>query len=525
MSHMRSANSDITAYRHSNDEAIFHEEGSGNALLLLAQATSYCEQQQVFVSPEVSPASTTSSESSSKTHPLVLDPKISITSSSISSLEFLYPELMLLNISVQRDCLTQRWGFSIAKFDELCCVSGRVDTNVLLYNDGRTYELQHCNSTNAIKFPSVQPGDLIVSINYLPVSKFPTLGGVTDHVAKQTQLTLSILRFPESTQAARDVLTMGCCVQESTGKKKECTAMDAEISSRASYAAYLKGFVALKHYHLWTTNPANHGHNLFIKSENLLESFSNAALANGESGFFSTRNAVLFRCNERKDKSVAADSFLSLPCLERGDTRDEQIQSLSYSCHSLVKRDFHFWLVDRKRKWRTKWNIHAISSLHDEEKTTSDSSNDFIRMIPMREFWKSRGFPTFGHWLVDSKKKWKQTYSWNIRKRKLFDSDCAEKIALPNDPTHPEYLPNFLEWLQLRKSQWKFSLRKRKRKRAEGTSCDKTNVDGAFVLNTLGRTVSFEDAYIEMLLEERIRCKRKEIIAQLSIFLFFLMHP
>lgn len=86
---------------------------------------------------------------------------------------------------------------------------------------------------------------------------------------------------------------------------------------------------------------------------------------------------------------------------------------------------------------------------------------------------------------------------------------ALKKIALPNDPTHPEYLSSFLKWLQLRKSQWKFSLRKRKRKRAEESACDKTNVDGAFVLNTLGRTVSFEDAYIDMLLEEQDKMQKE----------------
>lgn len=140
---------------------------------------------------------------------------------------------------------------------------------------------------------------------------------------------------------------------------------------------------------------------------------------------------------------------------------------------------------------------------------TPRHSNDVNSVPPEREFWKIRRFPTFAHWLVDSTKKWKRTYSWNLRKRKQFEMESEKEVSLPYDPNDPEYTATFHKWLRVRKSQWKIYLRKRQRQKVEESSeKGASNLGINHEATVPGTRTNFEDVYIDMLLEEKEKIQR-----------------
>lgn len=135
--------------------------------------------------------------------------------------------------------------------------------------------------------------------------------------------------------------------------------------------------------------------------------------------------------------------------------------------------DPSIWLKQRKARWREEcYRVTAdtpvpnliqdehyyhrevpsfLNSMQDN--TEQDDRRDSIVAI---NFWADR-YDTFDSWLKASTLQWKQSYSWNRRKRKRLQRDCRQAVSLDTDP--------YAKWLRVRKNQWKVERRKRQRLR------------------------------------------------------------
>lgn len=229
-----------------SDEAVKQQGSNNDTLLLLAKATTL----QKLVSCDSSLVSSANNNSTATT-----PPRVQTDITSIVSLDSVYPELKQLNIFLKRYSLSQRWGFSISLFDQLCLAVGFVDPSMFSVFLCTNLDAQK-NDSNERNFTQIQSGDLIVSINDIPVLKFDTVDAVKEYVSKHTSLSLSILRYPPSADAARAMLDeplAGSSLQLNMGKTSVFPMVDAISSSRASHAAYKIGFRALQRYLLWTS--------------------------------------------------------------------------------------------------------------------------------------------------------------------------------------------------------------------------------------------------------------------------------
>ena len=115
--------------------------------------------------------------------------------------------------------------------------------------------------------------------------------------------------------------------------------------------------------------------------------------------------------------------------------------------------DFQQWLADRKQQWRKTYRQHAF-----EHETCCDSDVNVDQRVAT-DFWSPQGFSSFQQWLAESTTRWKASYSWNRKKRKRIEQDCEVVVHLTEE--------TFLQWLRVRKNQWRVLRRTRQRKRQE----------------------------------------------------------
>ncbi|KAI2501670.1 hypothetical protein MHU86_12794 [Fragilaria crotonensis] len=130
----------------------------------------------------------------------------------------------------------------------------------------------------------------------------------------------------------------------------------------------------------------------------------------------------------------------------------------------LVQIDaFPSWLAARKTVWRQRWTVRALDEvvIDVEDDSPTDVSHDF---------WSHQGFSSFEQWQSSRIAQWKGQYSWNQRKRKRIEEDAEEIVHFPCvDDTDNEM--QLLDWLRVRKNQWKI-LRRKHQRRLEQTTLD-----------------------------------------------------
>ena len=137
------------------------------------------------------------------------------------------------------------------------------------------------------------------------------------------------------------------------------------------------------------------------------------------------------------------------------------------------RQDFHGWLRQRKRKWRSQcYRTHPYTQQWVTPEVENDSKEKehapSVCDVQQRhessvdiDFWTHQGYSDFDQWLQTSKGHWKQSYSWNRQKRQKIQQDCKQHVQLDSS--------NFTEWLRVRKCQWKVLRRKRQRERRAAT--------------------------------------------------------
>lgn len=139
------------------------------------------------------------------------------------------------------------------------------------------------------------------------------------------------------------------------------------------------------------------------------------------------------------------------------------------------KSNFSGWLEQRKLQWRRNYKVYTLQGQEFVRDESLEISWDEAS-VPA-DFWTCQGYESFQHWLSASTVKWKQSYSWNQRKRKRLEQDCEDVVNLS---THP-----FDEWLRVRRNQWSVLRRRRQRRKLEECPCTSTNQGGGGVnLNT-----------------------------------------
>ena len=181
------------------------------------------------------------------------------------------------------------------------------------------------------------------------------------------------------------------------------------------------------------------------------------------------------------------------------DDHHSEVESTQYLV-SITTSTWFTWLEDRKRNWRTKWNPYEYEADKDfEEQQNHHHQNAMAERLESctvkYEFWTDR-YSSFDDWLVDSKNKWRKSYSFNRRKRKRIQQVCEEVVQFPSswqgDPVVAQQ--EFQSWLRVRKNQWRMLRRKRQRQfleeeaaaaAANKTTTNDINNSGAFVTTTI----------------------------------------
>ena len=126
------------------------------------------------------------------------------------------------------------------------------------------------------------------------------------------------------------------------------------------------------------------------------------------------------------------------------------------------------WLKSRKQTWRSKWKVYKLES---DEPTleAGPCENDRQESSVRYDFWAEQ-YPSFDAWLAVSTAKWKNSYSWNSRKRKRIQKECEEVVQFPS--SHDPDMANleFMKWLKVRKNQWRVLRRRRQRRLDEAAT-------------------------------------------------------
>ena len=126
---------------------------------------------------------------------------------------------------------------------------------------------------------------------------------------------------------------------------------------------------------------------------------------------------------------------------------------------------FSAWLALRKAKWRQRWTARELDNVVDNVEEEDSPTN-----VP-HDFWSHQGFSSFEQWQQCRTAGWKRLYSWNLRKRKRIEEDAEEIVHFPC--AHVGNDTALLDWLRVRKNQWKILRRKHQRK-LEQTRYDTT---------------------------------------------------
>ncbi|KAL7570236.1 hypothetical protein ACA910_020660 [Epithemia clementina (nom. ined.)] len=249
-------------------------------------------------------------------------------------------------------------------------------------------------------------------------------------------------------------------------------------------------------------------------------------VADQSSGTTPVARSLSFQSPQGSDEKLSNRSHFHSNCATHWDP-DDGIRAPLF-LRPIEQQSFGHWLSTRKVQWRKNYQVYKFEpDLGEELKVDNDEEEK--RTVAV-DFWTSQGFSSFQQWLTESTSKWKASYSWNRRKRKLIEQDCDEVVQLSEQ--------NFVKWLRVRKSQWRVLRRKRQRERQERdiaevlASVAITSPENLFeqtsprsvIQHPYGGHKLEEFAVIDSLLEDR---ERQQRLAQtkLSFDLSLLLNP
>lgn len=262
----------------------------------------------------------------------------------------------------------------------------------------------------------LQAGDFILSVSGHPVSIFDSLAAISSHMTRSTELTVVAVRHRVSSEVARLAVCEG----------------------RNGMEVTTKAFRQL----LPILQRASNGVSCLVRKRGTPVQLQKPAPP-----------TLLYRNPLFRDDQGVPILFEDQGSFDVGTTRLAEFLPPITS--------FPSWLKKRKATWRENWVIHPIDSdgewWGEDESSTSSVANDF---------WTQNGYSSFEEWLAASTFKWKQSYSWNCKKREKLTKEFEEVVHFPSNGSERDgsALEQGRHWLRVRKQQWRFLRRKRQRR-------------------------------------------------------------
>ena len=363
--------------------------------------------------------------------------------------------LIFLAFKLERYCVTAPWGIHVSHHAGSFLGVGHVSDSVPVHTswgwatsspisgtllnipDERVvrsvFESQTLHSSSLL---NLQEGDFILSVAGRPISSFVSLSDVANHMKQATSLLIIAVRHRVSSKVAK------CALQE--GKNA------TEISDTAFW--HIMPIL----YHLATW--------LFPKGVPVYGRQPDPVLYSQEAPVRGRQpDPVVAHRNPlfRDDKGIPI--LFENVDLEDGGRASQFLPPIS-------SNSFPSWLKERKARWSEQWNAHLLDS--DGEWCDEEDSS------AVTDFWTRQGYLTFNHWLAASTFKWKQSYSWNRKKREKVTRVCEEVVHFPSTvPGRDISIPQARHWLRVRKQQWRFLRRKRQRRLEEQATASLSTTD------------------------------------------------
>ncbi|GKY91708.1 hypothetical protein MPSEU_000142600 [Mayamaea pseudoterrestris] len=324
------------------------------------------------------------------------------------------------------------------------------------------------------------PGDCIIAVNGFRVVEIArSLKELTDYLRLQTSLSLLVYRNPCATSAAKAVNGM--------------TATPINVS-QAAYQAIRKVYpllAAAKRPVVVTPPRGQPGTSRPFKLPPFHQvQYLNQPSAPRQLYVTSPAPPICYR-NPLFTDSVTGKN---LPYEDNWEI-DNFVQEDGMQEHLFLKPidNYAAWLEKRKRTWRKRYRVYALDDepQHDREIVERLATN-----VPI-DFWTRQGYSSLQEWMAVSTRKWKQSYSWNQRKRRKLEHDCEQIVSLDNG--------NFVEWLSIRKHQWLILRRVRYRQRLEEQHVEMMHTPE---VDLAGMSSNHDIVLVDALLEEQEKKQR-----------------
>jgi hypothetical protein len=361
----------------------------------------------------------------------------------------MHPQMRLVPVRfiLQKPHHALAWGISLSMIQANAnfLIVGYVDRTLMHHytvlasydsNEPRPlvfHQGQHCSVAG------LRPGDIILTINGRPIATFSSFLKITEHLKNSSYLWMTAMRASDLPQHI------------SANTKPKLSYWAAEETYRLLRPQLLQLMRQVP------VNPFSMREDVSFQIRKSTTSTQPAQPASKQTALM----PVLFSNTLFRD-----DSGNPLPY---DDDLEFHPDDGSRVKDFVVPIDcFPSWLEARKTVWRQRWTVRELDEVvHDVE-------DDSPTTVP-HDFWSHQGFSSFEQWQSSRIAGWKGLYSWNQRKRKRIEEDAEEIVHFPcaDDADHEMHL---LDWLRVRKNQWKI-LRRKHQRRLEQTTHGTALVD------------------------------------------------
>ena len=339
------------------------------------------------------------------------------------------------------------------------------------------FEMQPLHSSC---FLHLQPGDMILSLDGKPISSFKSMADITTFLKQATTLSIIAIRHEDASQIAQAAWNQGtdamdirdrslyvsdvafrCMIPLVHDTPGLVNVLFPNSSQKtAFYRSYVSSVMPVSSLHSAPPSGARCG---LLPYTGVSSPF--AAIPRVEK---EPRNR-LFRDDKGHPLLYEDDlefdleegnracnvSLMPRSRLSPGYTNTYEWFTPLQFLPTLSTQSFPSWLENRKTTWRKKWKVHSIQLDTDSDYDSDDSSPSISA-----DFWSRQGHPNFQNWLAASTFRWKQSYTWNKRKRERLEKEYEEVVHFPSSTAADQ----MQTWLRVRKHQWRFLRRKRQRR-------------------------------------------------------------
>ena len=332
----------------------------------------------------------------------LLRAKAKTRGSSSSSADLYHVPCQFLCFRLDRDSLDTPWGIHVSYHDGKFLGVGSVHESVAARTswawattNSISAALLNVKDENSIRtifaslpfHPSsllqLEIGDFILSVSGHPVSSFASLQEIARFMTQVKSLTIIVLRHRVPSDIAQFATRQGKAATEITNLAYQSL---IPVLYRSPNAAVARLFHSQQQaqFRLKLAAP------VVIQYRN--------PLFQDDKG-----NHILYQDQGDLDINGRTSEFLS----------------------SIDSESFPSWIRNRQATWRKGWSSSLPIVSVDDEWCDGDESSIAT------DFWTQQGYATFDDWLAASTLKWKQSYSWNRKKRDRLAKECEEVVHYP----------------------------------------------------------------------------------------------